>query len=82
MAEAFYSNLREHQLDALRALIEVDKIFKENGIKYILVAGSALGAVRHKGFIPWDDDIDIAILYRDKDKAYQLLNNMLPAPFS
>jgi lipopolysaccharide cholinephosphotransferase len=82
MAEAFYSNLREHQLDALRALIEVDKIFKENGIKYILVAGSALGAVRHKGFIPWDDDIDIAILYRDKDKAYQLLNNMLPAPFT
>lgn len=53
------SSLRQHQLKAVEALKELDVICKENGIHYFLEAGSCLGAIRHKGFIPWDDDIDV-----------------------
>ncbi len=80
MEDSFYNNLREHQLDAVRALCEVDKIFSENSIPYFLLAGSTLGAIRHKGFIPWDDDIDVGIFCEDKEKAYGLLKR-IPAPF-
>lgn len=54
-------SLREHQLRAVEAMKMIDGICTENGIGYFLIAGSTLGAVRHKGFIPWDDDIDIAM---------------------
>lgn len=73
MEDSFYTDLRAHQLDAVGALREIDKLFSANGIRYFLVAGSTLGAVRHKGFIPWDDDIDIGIFYEDKRRAYELL---------
>ncbi len=82
MSNSFYPDLRKHQLDALAALVEVDRILKRNNIRYFLLAGSTLGAVRHKGFIPWDDDIDIGIKYKDKKKAFKALKNELPKVYS
>lgn len=54
-------NLRKLQLTQLEILKVIDVFCKENNIKYSLYAGSLLGAVRHKGFIPWDDDLDICM---------------------
>lgn len=58
-------SLREKQQLLLQMLIEIDGFCKKNGITYYLVGGTLLGAIRHKGFIPWDDDIDIAMLRDD-----------------
>lgn len=49
-------------------LLEFDKICKKHNIKYFLMFGSILGAVRHSGFIPWDDDLDVGLLRADYDK--------------
>lgn len=52
-------NLSDVKLIELSLLIKVDKLCREHNIKYGLAGGSLLGAIRHKGFIPWDDDIDL-----------------------
>jgi lipopolysaccharide cholinephosphotransferase len=73
------SLLRKHQLRILDILKEVDAICRKNNIDYWLAAGTALGAVRHQGFIPWDDDIDIEVPRTDYLKLIKLLENELPS---
>ena len=54
--------LRKLQQIELELLLEIDRICKKCGIRYNIIAGTMLGAVRHGGFIPWDDDADVAML--------------------
>lgn len=60
--------LRQIQLTELEMLIEVDRICRKCGIHYNIIAGTLLGAVRHGGFIPWDDDADVALLRPEYEK--------------
>ncbi len=59
------SPLRKHQLAMLEILKYIDNICLDNDITYWLSSGSCLGAVRHGGFIPWDDDVDIEMMRED-----------------
>ncbi len=59
------SDLRRQQMRMLEILLHIDKICKEHNIKYWLSSGTMLGAVRHGGFIPWDDDLDIEMMRED-----------------
>lgn len=69
------SMLRKQQLRMLEILLYIDKICKENDIKYWLSSGTLLGAVRHGGFIPWDDDLDIEMLREDYEKFLKVFTD-------
>ena len=66
----------------LDILIEVDRICKKHNIKYWLSSGTLLGAVKHGGFIPWDDDLDIELLREDYIRLLKILQNELPEQFA
>ena len=65
-------SVRELQLALYDMLCDIDDICKMYNIKYSLACGTALGAVRHKGFIPWDDDLDIMFIRSEYDKFLEV----------
>ena len=71
-------NLRACQLKQLAILEEIDKICKRHKIEYWLDGGTLLGAVRHGGFIPWDDDIDIGMSLEDEKRFEEIAPKELP----
>lgn len=74
-------DLRKLQKLQLHILLEVDRICKKHNIPYFLVGGTLIGAVRHQGFIPWDDDIDIGMLRENYEKFIQVCSTDLSSAF-
>ena len=66
------TDIKEMQHIALDALIYLDKVCSKYGLKYFIVDGTLLGAVRHKGFIPWDDDLDFFMTPDNYEKFVRL----------
>ena len=81
-------NLRNVQLLYIELLRFVDNVCKKHNIDYWLEGGTLIGAVRHGGFIPWDDDIDIAMPREDYEKFLKIFpeygkkNNLLAVNLS
>lgn len=67
------SLLRRQQMRMLDMLVWFDGYCREHGIRYWLSSGTLLGAVRHGGYIPWDDDLDIDMMRQDYDKLHRLM---------
>lgn len=71
------SDIKQIQKKILEIMVYFDEFCKENGIVYYLMGGSALGAIRHKGFIPWDDDLDVFMTYDNYQKLITACENKL-----
>ncbi len=77
--DMFLGNLKVVQNILLGYLLEVDRICKKHDIKYFLAGGTLLGAIRHNGFIPWDDDADVLMLREDYEKFLEVVQDELPS---
>ena len=74
--------MNELQSKVLELLKEIDQLCRENGVEYYLTAGTLIGAIRHKGFIPWDDDADIIMTRDNWEKFLERTKGKLPRNIS
>ena len=74
MKESLRININEEKKMQLAILEEFKNICDSNNISYYLGGGTLLGAIRHKGYIPWDDDIDVMLPRKDYEKLLQIFN--------
>ncbi len=70
---------RRMQLLELDMLVEFDRVCRKHDIKYVIFCGTLLGAIRHKGFIPWDDDIDVCITREEFEKFKLVADELDPS---
>ncbi len=73
--------LRKVQLVQLEIAKEIKRVCEENNIQYSLDSGTLLGAVRHKGFIPWDDDLDMAMMRNEYERFMQIAPQKLDSKY-
>lgn len=73
------TTLRKCQLIQLHLLYVIDEVCKQNGFKYFLCGGTLIGAMRHNGFIPWDDDLDICMPIKDYKRFLKIAKDVLPS---
>lgn len=72
-------DIKEIQKKILEIFIEIDKVCTANNLRYYAIGGTCLGAVRHQGFIPWDDDMDIAMPREDYERFKKTASKQLPS---
>lgn len=68
-------DIRQLKVIQLQVMDVIDNFCRHNGIRYFITAGTLIGALRHKGYIPWDDDIDVVMLRDDYDKFIAMFKN-------
>lgn len=71
------ATIEQHQAVLYELLVEFDRVCRLHGIPYILYAGTAIGAVRHDGFVPWDDDADVLMLRKDYERFLEVAEQTL-----
>lgn len=76
--DSYQGKIKSIQNILLLYLLEIDRICRKHHIKYFLAGGTLLGAIRHKGFIPWDDDADVMMLREDYNKFLKVVQSELP----
>lgn len=81
MGEFDIEEVRQIQMVALSVLKEFDQICKTQGYTYFAIGGTCIGAIRHKGFIPWDDDVDVAMPIDDYYKFLDYCRKNLKKPY-
>lgn len=74
-------DIRQIQRKMLDIMLEVDRICEKYSLRYLLDGGTMLGAVRHKGFIPWDDDADIMMPRDDYDRFMKIAEKEMRVPY-
>ncbi|MCR5517875.1 MAG: LicD family protein [Lachnospiraceae bacterium] len=81
--EGFFvsSMMKRYWAAQIKVLAEIDKVCKKHDIKWFADCGTLLGAVRHGGFIPWDDDLDICMLRHDWEKFFEVAKEELPGDY-
>lgn len=77
----FVITMNDVQKKELEVLKEFIRVCEKHNLTYFLIGGSALGAIRHKGFIPWDDDIDVGMPREDYDKYLELQHEYDGTPY-